>query len=177
VFLSNERNNAREARCDAIRVRQRHQFQRWANVSPNIKHELFLDEQPSSEDASGRYDTLDIVSEINKDVLKKIDADFSRSIPRKYLPILASIPITVEELRSYYFGNKPISEETLSSFIDFIGDIGFYREIIETADINAKLSSSTPTYLYYLTYKSKTSLMKKIININFSGTRCLLIRN
>ncbi|XP_011690277.1 PREDICTED: esterase E4-like, partial [Wasmannia auropunctata] len=56
---------------------------------------------------------------INKEELKKIDSDFKSVIlPRT----LSTLPITVEELRSLYFGDKAVSEETLINYVDFVSD-------------------------------------------------------
>lgn len=115
-----------------------------------------------------KYKAREIVSDINKDSLKEIDADFSEAIVSK---VLKKLPVTVDELRSYYFGKKPISEETLSSYANFIGDIMFYQGIMEAAIIQTKPNvTSEPTYLYYFTYDSDTSFMKHILNVKIPGT-------
>ncbi|XP_036141337.1 esterase E4 [Monomorium pharaonis] len=105
---------------------------------------------------------------ISKNTLKKIDSDFKKAIISKVLAVLPKIPITVEELRFLYFGNKSISEETLINYADFLGDLNFYRGTMEAVDIQMNSDINTPTYLYKFSYNSKTYVSKKM-NISFPG--------
>lgn len=84
---------------------------------------------------------------------------------------LSTLPITVEELRSLYFGDKAVSEETLKNFVDFLSDEWFYRGVMEIVDIQTKLNNNDKkaTYLYQYSYDSETSPFKKLFNINFPG--------
>ncbi|XP_036141335.1 esterase E4 [Monomorium pharaonis] len=106
---------------------------------------------------------------ISKNTLKKIDSDFKKTIMPKILAILPKIPITVEELRFLYFGNKSISDETLINYADFLGDLMFYRGTMEVVNIQMNSGCQTPTYLYTFSYESKTYIGKKIIDIPFPG--------
>jgi hypothetical protein len=81
---------------------------------------------------------------------------------------LPEIPITVEELRFLYFGNKAVSKETLKNYADFIGDEGFHQGIMEVVDIQIK-SGHSSTYLYNFSYENEDSLMKKVMGIKISG--------
>ncbi|XP_011705534.1 PREDICTED: juvenile hormone esterase-like, partial [Wasmannia auropunctata] len=104
---------------------------------------------------------------ITKEQLQKIDSDFKNIImPRT----LSTLPITVEELRSLYFGDKAVSEKTLKNCVDFMGDEYFTRDIMEVVDIQTKLKNDKKaTYLYQYSYESETSPMRKIFDINFPG--------
>ncbi|XP_029165265.1 esterase B1-like [Nylanderia fulva] len=106
---------------------------------------------------------------ITKEDLSKVDADFKIAILPKVLATLPKIPITLSKLRSYYFGDKAISEETLLEYADFLGDKLFLRGIMRTADIQMNSNNSEKTYLYQFSYESPTSLMRKIINIELPG--------
>ncbi|XP_077262541.1 esterase FE4-like, partial [Temnothorax americanus] len=105
---------------------------------------------------------------ISNKVLKQIDSDFEKAGQAKVWSGLSQIPITPEDLRFLYFGNKPVSEETLIDYSNFLGDELFYRGTMEIADIQTKLSSVT--YLYQFSYKSETSVVKKLLDINLSGS-------
>ncbi|XP_011705299.1 PREDICTED: carboxylesterase 4A-like [Wasmannia auropunctata] len=85
----------------------------------------------------------------------------------RILSTLPKIPITVEELRFLYFGNKAVSENTLMNYADFLGDINFYRGTMEIIDI--QMNSNTPTYLYKFSYESENSLGKKIMDVSLPG--------
>jgi hypothetical protein len=83
--------------------------------------------------------------------------------------MLPKISVTVEELRSLYFGDKAISEETMANYIDFLSDEFFCRGIMEVVDIQAKLNHNKPTYLYKFSYEAENSPMRKMFNITYPG--------
>ncbi|XP_011705300.1 PREDICTED: juvenile hormone esterase-like [Wasmannia auropunctata] len=104
---------------------------------------------------------------INKEQLKKVDSNFKNIILPK---TLSTLPITADELRSLYFGDKAVSEETLMNFADFLTDEFFIRNIMEVVDIQTKLKNGMKaTYLYQYSYNSETSPMKRVFNIQASG--------
>ncbi|XP_071574670.1 juvenile hormone esterase-like [Temnothorax nylanderi] len=110
-----------------------------------------------------------LVGQISKEALKQVNSDFKKTMMPGVLSALPKIPITVEELRFLYFGNKAISEETLINYADFLGDALFYRGTMEVIDIQMSSGGYTPTYLYKLSYESKTSPAKKIMNVTLPG--------
>jgi len=110
-----------------------------------------------------------MVSGISKEALSQIDSDFKLAIYPRVLTTLPKIPITLCQLRSLYFGDKNISEETLTNYINLIGDISFFRGIMQAADIQMNNDNSGKTYLYQFSYDSETSLMRKILNVDFPG--------
>ncbi|XP_029166734.1 esterase E4-like isoform X2 [Nylanderia fulva] len=105
---------------------------------------------------------------INQETLKEVDFDFKKIIhPR----ILSQLPqISISELRSLYFGNKAVSEETIMNYSDFIGDQHFYGGIIEAINIQMSSGVNEPIYLYNFSYESETSPMKNILDIQLPGT-------
>ncbi|XP_011632339.1 juvenile hormone esterase-like [Pogonomyrmex barbatus] len=109
----------------------------------------------------------------SKEELKKIDSDFKMIIMPKILSTLSKIPMTVKELRSIYFGDKAVSEETLINYANFIGDQFFYRSIMEVTDIQAELNTdntdNNATYLYKFSYENETNFMRKLLNITLPG--------
>jgi len=83
---------------------------------------------------------------------------------------LSTLPIKVQELRSFYFGNKPVSRETIKNYADFLGDQYFHRGIMEVADIQVNRGNSCKeTYLYKFSYDNEESFIKKWMNIEISG--------
>lgn len=95
----------------------------------------------------------------------------------RVLSALPKIPITIDELRFLYFGNKAISEETLMNYADFLGDAVFYRGTMEMVDIQMRSNNHTPTYLYKLSYDSKTHFAKKIIDVTLPGNVAILFKS
>jgi len=117
---------------------------------------------------------LKIVSEISEEALKQVDSDFKKAIMPRILSVLPEIPITVEELRFLYFGNKVISEKTLTNYADFLSDALFNRGIMEVADIQMSSGSYTPTYLYKFSYESE--LAKQIMGVTLPGNISILFK-
>lgn len=117
-----------------------------------------------------------IISEISKETLKQVDSAFKKAIMPRTLSVLPKIPITIEELRFLYFGNKPISEDTLINYADFLGDAMFYRGTMEVADIQMSSNGHTPTYLYKLSYETETSVAKKFMDVTLPGNVVILFK-
>ncbi|XP_029165263.1 esterase E4-like [Nylanderia fulva] len=106
---------------------------------------------------------------ITKEDLSKINADFKMAVLPRVVATLPKIPITLSELRFYYFGDKAISEETLLEYADFLSDEFAIRGIMQTADIQMNNDNSEKTYLYQFSYESPTSLLRNIINNDLPG--------
>lgn len=105
---------------------------------------------------------------MSNEILKQVDSDFKKAGQSKVWSMLSQIPITPQELRFLYFGNKSISEETLMDYANFLGDELFYRGIMEIANIQTRLNDMT--YLYQFSYENETSIMRKLLDIKLSGT-------
>lgn len=76
--------------------------------------------------------------------------------------------ITADDIRYLYFGNKPVSKETLNHYADYITDVIFYRAIHETANIQMQMGHSS-TYMYKFSYDNRASLIKQMLNITDPG--------
>ncbi|XP_011870480.1 PREDICTED: esterase E4-like [Vollenhovia emeryi] len=109
------------------------------------------------------------VGRLNKEDFKRIDSNFKESMLPRFLSILSKISVTVEELRSLYFGDKAISEETFMNYCDFLSDEFLCRGAMEVVDIQAKLKNNEATYLYKFSYESDASPMRKIFKIQAPG--------
>lgn len=107
---------------------------------------------------------------VSKETLKEIDSDFKKIIHPRILCQLPQIPITISELRALYFGDKAVSEETIMTYADFIGDQNFYKGIMEAIDNQMSSGTDEPIYLYKFSYESKTSPMKNIFDIQLPDT-------
>ncbi|XP_020282812.1 esterase E4-like [Pseudomyrmex gracilis] len=99
----------------------------------------------------------------SKQNIEKLNSNFKRAVHPRLLSELPQIPITVEELRFLYFGNKAVSEETLLNYSAFLTDSVMIRNIVQTADIQTK-SGSRQTYLYEFAYRSENNPMRMFSN-------------
>ena len=76
--------------------------------------------------------------------------------------------LTPEDLRSFYFGNAPISSETAVAFADCTGDVHFVSGIHEIVKLQAGKRPSQ-TYMYKFSYDPGTSFMRKVMGIDAPG--------
>ncbi|XP_036141336.1 esterase FE4-like [Monomorium pharaonis] len=110
------------------------------------------------------------IGQTTEEDIKKINSDFKSAILPNILSILPKISITPEDLRSLYFGDKILSEETMENYVDFLSDEFFNRGIMEVVDMQTKLKDNkNATYLYQFSYESENSPIRKIFQINFPG--------
>ncbi|XP_018047829.1 PREDICTED: esterase E4-like [Atta colombica] len=111
----------------------------------------------------------DFFGDISKEDLEKVNADFKKAILSNVLSELPKIGITVEELRSLYFGKREISEETLINYAYFLGDEFLTRDIMNVCELQKSSGGYKSTYLYHFDYESETSLMKKVQRFGLPG--------
>ncbi|KAL0113970.1 hypothetical protein PUN28_011347 [Cardiocondyla obscurior] len=104
-----------------------------------------------------------------KEELEQVNADFKKTILSSVLSTLPEIGITVEELKTLYFGNKKVSEETLTNYADFFGDEFFVRGIIDTVQKQKSAGFHKSTYFYQFNYESKTSPMRAVLEVGLPG--------
>ncbi|XP_077279250.1 juvenile hormone esterase-like isoform X2 [Temnothorax americanus] len=107
----------------------------------------------------------------SKEDLETINSDFKKTILPRCLATLSKISVTIEELKSLYFGDKAVSEETVMNYVDFISDEFFCRGIMEVVDIQTKLNNNDnkTTYLYQFSYESENNPFRKIFKVQTPG--------
>ncbi|XP_071574393.1 juvenile hormone esterase isoform X1 [Temnothorax nylanderi] len=108
---------------------------------------------------------------ISKEDLETVNSNFKKTILPRCLSTLSKISVTTEELKSLYFGDKAVSEETLMNYVDFISDQFFCRGVMEVVDIQTKLNNkdNKTTYLYQFSYESDTNPLRKIFKVQMPG--------
>ncbi|TGZ54383.1 Carboxylic ester hydrolase [Temnothorax longispinosus] len=109
----------------------------------------------------------DFNGHISKEDLEAVNSDFKKTILPRCLSTLSKISITIEELKSLYFGDKAVSEETLINYVNFISDEFVCRSIMEVVDIQTKLNNNDnkATYLYQFSYESENNPLRKIVKV------------
>ncbi|XP_018367857.1 PREDICTED: esterase E4-like [Trachymyrmex cornetzi] len=107
--------------------------------------------------------------DISKENLGKVNTDFKKAILSNVLSKLPEIGITVEELRSLYFGKREISEETLTNYAYFLGDEFLARDIINVYELQKSSGGYKSTYIYHFDYESESFLSKKLQSVTLPG--------
>ncbi|XP_012528299.1 esterase E4 isoform X2 [Monomorium pharaonis] len=116
------------------------------------------------------FTSSNIFGEISMEQLEQINANFKKAILPKVLSKLPEIGITVNELKSLYFGKNKMSKETLINYANFKGDEFFVRGIMDVLQIQKSTGSYKSTYLYHFNYESNTSPMKTVLQLELPGT-------
>ncbi|KAJ9600064.1 hypothetical protein L9F63_009645, partial [Diploptera punctata] len=66
-------------------------------------------------------------------------------------------------IKEFYFGDKPVSQETLPQLVDIYSDAFFIHGIRKTAHIHC-YSSDSPVYLYQFSFDEGLELVKKLLS-------------
>lgn len=112
---------------------------------------------------------LEIISDLKDNVIQLANSNFENVVPPSIIDDLKRKLLTVDDLRYFYFGNKPLSKETISNYSDYITDVIFCRPIHEVANIQMQLGHKS-TYLYKFSYDNKASFLKIMFDITIPGT-------
>ncbi|XP_012254120.2 esterase FE4-like [Athalia rosae] len=73
-----------------------------------------------------------------------------------------------DEMMKFYFGDKPITEESVQNWIQACGDISFVFGALKVAEIQQK--KMVPCYLYKLSFDAEKSFGKFIFKSSYTGT-------
>ncbi|XP_025830548.1 venom carboxylesterase-6-like, partial [Agrilus planipennis] len=113
----------------------------------------------SMTESEGLYPAAEFVS--NSRFLQEIQEQWDTLLPHilDFNHTLCSEKLNpvAQEIRDYYFKDKPISENSFSTLVKLIGDRLFVVDIETAAKLQASRSSS-PVYFYYFTYIGTHSL-------------------
>ncbi|XP_032679111.1 esterase E4-like isoform X2 [Odontomachus brunneus] len=97
-----------------------------------------------------------------------VNSNFENTVPIRVMADLRKKSMTADDVRYLYFGDKPLSKETLSHYADYITDLLFHRPIQELANIQMQMGHR-PTYMYKFSYDNRASFLKKAMNITLPG--------
>lgn len=142
-----------------------------------INSKPFLTMSPQEVLESGRYNKVSMiigyndkegilyVKHFNKQLYKKLNDNFSDMLPDNlYFSNSSEKAKVASEVRTFYFGNRTINEESVDSMIDFISDVMFHypsASIIEYF-LNHK---HLPIFNYYFKYDSFRNLGKILLGM------------
>nr|CAD7395824.1 unnamed protein product [Timema cristinae] len=108
--------------------------------------------------AEGKIVLNDLFKKIE---LTKIDQNFQCIVPWDLCLELGTEKsrAIAEKLKKFYFGDKPLSKETLEQFINLESDLLFNYSFYKTAKLQLEHTDDVPIYLYEFDYK-RPSLFK-----------------
>ncbi|KAJ4438845.1 hypothetical protein ANN_14798, partial [Periplaneta americana] len=104
-------------------------------------------------------------------ILKTYDDNFEILVP-KFLKLERNSKKSKEvaqKIKKFYFGDKPVSQETLLEYIDLSSDMWFVARIHQTVRLHSS-KSSAPVYYYQFTFEGELGFLKKVMGADrFTG--------
>ncbi|PNF42088.1 Esterase FE4 [Cryptotermes secundus] len=140
--------------------------------------DVFLPAEPADLITLGKFHEVPFLTGVNSSegllclrevmakpaVLKKYDNDFEILLPSN-LNLERNTPKSKEaaqKIKSFYFGDQPVSQETLSQYVDLSSDAWFVTGVHTTAKLHAARSGA-PVYLYQFSFDGELGFMKRIL--------------
>uniref|UniRef100_A0A182TUY4 Carboxylic ester hydrolase n=1 Tax=Anopheles melas TaxID=34690 RepID=A0A182TUY4_9DIPT len=80
-------------------------------------------------------------------------------IPRDFAPAV------IEEIRQFYFQDKPIERDGLGHLLDLVGDVGFYFPVYAAAELHSRFQQEAPLYFYRFSYESELNVLRKQFSV------------
>uniref|UniRef100_A0A182K987 carboxylesterase n=1 Tax=Anopheles christyi TaxID=43041 RepID=A0A182K987_9DIPT len=75
------------------------------------------------------------------------------------------VPAVVEEIRQFYFQDKPIDQDGLAHFLDLVGDVGFYFPVYAAAELHSRFQPEAPLYFYRFSYEDELNQLRKLFDV------------
>ncbi|XP_053663733.1 uncharacterized protein LOC128712892 [Anopheles marshallii] len=84
------------------------------------------------------------------------------------LPLDLGIPrdfktAVVEEVRQFYFHDKPIERDEFPRLLDLVADVGFYFPVFAAAELHSRYQA--PLYFYRFSYENELNQLRKQLNV------------
>ncbi|XP_048507575.1 esterase FE4-like isoform X2 [Athalia rosae] len=115
------------------------------------------------------HEGIVLVSDMNNSPCTALDENSKLILPNSLVP--RNHPkkdIVSDEVRKFYFGDEPITEDSIDNWIQTTGDICFtfgLHKVVETQQKTKK----APCYIYKLSYDTTQSLGKCLSNSSYEG--------
>lgn len=74
-------------------------------------------------------------------------------------------PAVLEEIRQFYFQDKPIDRDGFAHLLDLVADVGFYFPVYVAAELHSRYQQEAPLYFYRFSYESELNQMRKLFNV------------
>uniref|UniRef100_A0A182MFK7 Carboxylic ester hydrolase n=1 Tax=Anopheles culicifacies TaxID=139723 RepID=A0A182MFK7_9DIPT len=86
------------------------------------------------------------------------------------LPLDLGIPrdftsAVVEEVRQFYFQDKPIERDELPRLLDLVADVGFNFPVLLAAELHSRYQQEAPLYFYRFSYETELNQLRKQFSV------------
>ncbi|KAI8425009.1 hypothetical protein MSG28_006896 [Choristoneura fumiferana] len=101
-------------------------------------------------------------------LLSELDREFRRVAPPELLAG-AHAAAVVDDIRHFYFQQRPVDLRNIDSLIDLFTDVMFLRPVLDTVRLYANSNRTSPTYLYRFAFDGALGLFKRMLGISHPG--------
>uniref|UniRef100_A0A182QNR7 Carboxylic ester hydrolase n=1 Tax=Anopheles farauti TaxID=69004 RepID=A0A182QNR7_9DIPT len=74
-------------------------------------------------------------------------------------------PAVLEEIRQFYFQEKPIDRDGFAKLLDLVADVGFYFPVCVSAELHSRYQQDAPLYFYRFSYETELNEMRKLFGV------------
>ncbi|PSN44748.1 hypothetical protein C0J52_10738 [Blattella germanica] len=108
--------------------------------------------------------TPEVILNEHPDALEILDKEFERAVPLD-LPVARKTDEerkVASQIKKFYFGGKPLSQDTMLQFIDLITDEWFLKDIDAAVSLLAKRTKN-PLYYYQFSFSGEFGIIKRLL--------------
>ncbi|XP_050073000.1 uncharacterized protein LOC126561097 [Anopheles maculipalpis] len=95
--------------------------------------------------------------ELASNLTQMLPPDFG--VPRDFTPAV------LEEIRQFYFQDKPIERDEFLRLVDLAGDVGFNFPVYAAAELHSRYQQEAPLYFYRFSYENELNQMRKLFYV------------
>lgn len=108
------------------------------------------------------------------DAVKKLDA--YENDPVRFIPPSVNInPMSPqaetlgEEIKKFYFGDKPVSKDSLPQLCNFMTDFHFLVSQTVSSELHTRYQKTAPIYVYEFGFDGELNMFKTFFQLNLPG--------
>ncbi|XP_053683154.1 para-nitrobenzyl esterase-like [Sabethes cyaneus] len=95
--------------------------------------------------------------------------DLFSNDPERYVPPQLPLSndqryIVGEEIKRFYFGEKKVSPETISSLLEYVSDCMFVIPALVASELHSRYQHRAPQYFYRFAFKSELNFITSLVN-------------
>ncbi|KAJ9599104.1 hypothetical protein L9F63_010372, partial [Diploptera punctata] len=143
---------------------------------PSDGEEIFLPAEPLELLKQGKFHNVPFIAGVNSSegliclkevmakpaVLKKYDSQFEILVPRNLTENTEKGKEITQKIKTFYFGDAPVSQETLFQYVDLSSDTWFVNGVYTAVKLHAA-QSTAPVYCYMFSFDGQLGFLKRLV--------------
>lgn len=140
------------------------------------EEEIFLPAEPIELLKQGKFHNVPFIAGVNSSegliclkevmakpaVLKKYDNQFEILVPRNLTENPEKGKVIAQKIKKFYFGDSPVSQETLFQYVDLSSDTWFVNGVYTSVKLHAA-HSTAPVYCYLFSFDGQLGFLKRLV--------------